>query len=133
MVRPALILTVAGAVACAASAALPWAHTGASSRSGFALARALDTVGFADTAPRRALVVAVALLPVLAASTWLAGALRRPRWVATLGAATASIAGIGGLVVLWSGIDAGIGARLGVALGLTTLAGAASLVRQETR
>ena len=133
MSRPALIVTVAGAVGCAAATALPWARSGTVTRSGYRLARVLDTLGFADTVPRRALVVAVALLPLLAALTWVAGALHRPLAVATLGAATALVAGIGGVVVLVSPVGVGLGPAVAVAAGATTLAGALALVRQETR
>lgn len=133
MPRPALVLTVAGAVACAGSVALPWVRSGRVVRSGYAMARVLDTLGFADEGVARIAVIAVAVLPALAALTWIAGSLHRPRIVATLGAATAVVAGIGGVVVLRSPVGVGIGPVAGVAAGAMTLAGAFALMRQETR
>lgn len=127
----ATVITVAGAATCAAAAALPWATTGEVTRSGYQLVQAADAAGLADRPMARALVVAVALLPVMAAGTWIAGSLHRRRVLATLGAAAGAVAGSSIAVVLSAPVGVGVGVYLAAAGVLATAVGLISLVRQE--
>ena len=90
------VVVAVGVVANAAlvgGAALPWHHSGARQRNAFALARVADDLGLVDTGPRRALLVAVYLLPLLAAFTLLAATLDRRR-VTGLFTAFAGVVGL---------------------------------------
>lgn len=127
----ATFLTVGGAVTCAGSAALPWATTGEATRSGYQLVRAADAAGLADAPLARALVVAVALLPVLAAGAWIAGSLHRRGALATLGAAAGLVAGSSVAVVLKAPVGVEVGVYLAAAGVVATAVGLISLVRQE--
>jgi hypothetical protein len=75
----------------AASAWLPWHRSGQVRRSGFALARIADSLGVVTGAPRRLLFVAVFLLPLLAASTFLAAALGSRRVTGLLACVTGTV------------------------------------------
>ena len=74
-------------------ASLPWHRSGSVVRNAFALARVADDLGLVDTGPRRALLVAVFLLPLLGALAMFAASVRRVR---VTGAFT-SLAGVVGL------------------------------------
>ncbi|HVM68027.1 MAG TPA: hypothetical protein VMU14_24330 [Acidimicrobiales bacterium] len=68
---------------------VPWARTGAVTRSAFGLVAALRSAGLLHGAPARALFAVVALVPGLTAATWVLWAARYRR----AAAATAVVAG----------------------------------------
>jgi len=115
-------------VLVAGSVFLPWASSGRATRSGLELAPLADRLGLADTALRRALVVAVAFLPGLAGAVWVAAGLRRPAWVATLGVVTA-VALTGGSDRVAGPLEADVGPWIATAAACITLTGAAQLAR----
>lgn len=123
--------TVAGAGLCALSAALPWVTTGSRTRNAFSLMRALDSAGLVAGGAARGLVVAVALLPVVAAGCWVAASLHRRRLLATLGGAAGAVALIGGVVVLRAPVGAGVGVYLALMGAALSFGGAVALMRQE--
>lgn len=126
-------MTVGGALLAAAAAGLPWATTGERTRNAFQLMRAVDSAGLAEGPGARTLIVATALLPALAAAAWVAASLRRPRLLATLGSGTGAIAMAGGVVVMRSPVEAGVGVYLALVAAALTMGGALALVRQEHR
>ena len=73
----ALVVIANGALVV--GAALPWHQSGSRVRNAFALARVADDLGLVDTGPRRVLLVAVFLVPLLAALTLLAATLDKRR------------------------------------------------------
>jgi hypothetical protein len=80
--RTTSVVVAIGVIASAAligGAALPWHQSGSRVRNAFALARVADDLGLVDTGPRRVLLVAVFLLPLLAALALLAMTLDRRR------------------------------------------------------
>jgi hypothetical protein len=87
-------------VVVAASAWLPWHRSGQVRRSCFALARIADSLGVVTGAPRRVLFVAVFLLPLLAASTFLAAAIGSRRSTGLLACATGIVGPASAAVVL---------------------------------
>ena len=74
-----------------AAAALPWHRSGAVRRTGFELARSVERAGLVTAGWQRALVVAVALLPLLAGAVLLALAAGRPRVGAGLTLASGAV------------------------------------------
>ncbi|MBV8960660.1 MAG: hypothetical protein JOZ37_04605 [Actinobacteria bacterium] len=117
-------LTVAGAIGVAVAPVLPWARTGRAARSGFALAHLAQRLGLAHTWPLKALLFAVALLPLLAAVVWTAAALEW-RWVMAALAAVAGGIAIAGAVIVWrSTVHALVGPPVGAVAGAAAVAGA---------
>jgi hypothetical protein len=122
--RGGAILAVAGTIGTAVAPVLPWARTGRSVRSGFALAHLAQRLDLATTGPMKALLVGVALLPLLAAAVWTAAALEWRRVMALLAAAAGGVA-IAGAVIVWrSPVDALIGPVVSVVAGAAAVAGA---------
>ena len=123
--------TVAGSAAVALAPVLPWAASGRTVRSGFALARLARSLGLASSWPGRAFFVAVALLPLLAALAWTAAWLGRRRVAAAAGGLSGGVAVVGALVVWQAPVQAGMGPAVSVVAGTIALAGALALVRTE--
>lgn len=71
---------------------LPWHRSGSVARDAFALARVSDQIGLVTGSTRRVLFVAVFLLPVLAATAFLAAAAGRRR---ITGVVTTTVGGVG--------------------------------------
>jgi hypothetical protein len=71
---------------------LPWHQSGLEERDAFALARVADEIGLVTGTTRRFLFVAVFLLPVLAAMSFLAAAAGRWR---VAGVMTSTVGGVG--------------------------------------
>lgn len=89
----ALVGAVAAAAATmAAVLLLPWHRSGDVVRNGAALAQSAAALGLIDTAPRRVLRVAVALLPLLAAGILTAAVARRGRLAGLLSIALGATA-----------------------------------------
>lgn len=120
--------SVVAATAVAGAAVLPWAASGAVSRSGYALARAVRTTGLADGAAPRMVTTGVLLLPLLASLTWIGAVLARSALVApaALAAGVLSVAG-GVLVLTTDGIDAEPGAAAAVMAGAVAALASACL------
>ena len=68
--RPLSLAAAAGSALVLAALWLPWVRTGADSRSAFALVSALRGAGLMTGAPAEALFAVVAVVPGLAAATW---------------------------------------------------------------
>ncbi|MCA1842146.1 MAG: hypothetical protein LC792_02960 [Actinobacteria bacterium] len=131
---PLAMAAAAGAVAVLVGTLLPWARSGRVTRSGFALAGSLRAAGFVDTPPRRALLVALQLTPVLVAAAWTAAVLRRPGLAAVLAVADGAI-GVGAAVVaLRVAHSHALGGAVATVLAgiATTGLGLAGLVRQRS-
>lgn len=113
-----------GALGTVLSLFLPWVRSGHADRSGFELARTVDTLGLARSLPLRSLLVAVWLTPLLAALCWTAAALHRPKSVATMAAATALVAGAGAVVVFsHRSLHERMGPWIAIVAGVTALVG----------
>jgi len=122
--RGATGLTVAGTVGAALAPVLPWARTGHTERSGFALAGLAHRLDLAHTWPLKALLFAVALLPLIAALVWTAAALEWRRIMATFAVLAGGVAVAGAVIVWRSSVDALVGPAVGTAAGATAIAGA---------
>jgi hypothetical protein len=122
--RVATGLTVAGTIGAAVAPVFPWARTGRTQRSGFALAHLAQRLGLAHTWPLKALLFAVALLPLFAAMAWTAAALEWRRVMATAAVCAGGVA-IAGAVIVWrSSVDALVGPGVGAGAGAAAVAGA---------
>lgn len=111
------MLVVTSAMACVATFFLPWARSGAARRSGFALARAVDAVGLADSLGLRVLLVAFWFAPALAAAAWTAAVLGRRRLAGLAAALVGCVSATAGLVVIVSG---GVVVEPGALAGIVT-------------
>ncbi|MDQ1401879.1 MAG: hypothetical protein QOG03_195 [Actinomycetota bacterium] len=114
-------LAVAAAAACALGAAGPWARSGSADRSGYRLLALASALRVHPTWAVRVGLVAIATLPALAAGAWIAAALQRDRWVATLALAASVVVLINSVAVLRSPLAL----RWGVALSIGAAAVAA--------
>src|SRR5947208_14412295 len=95
------VVAVASAIAIVAVAFFTsWHRSGHAHRNAFQLARALDRLGLVTGDARRALLVAVDVVPLLAALTVLAAIERRPRLTGALAVATGLIGLVASVVVL---------------------------------
>ena len=126
-----MAVAVAGSIGAAVAPVLPWARSGSAERSGFALAHLAQRLDLATTWPLKALLLGVALLPLLAAAVWTAAALQW-RWVvATLAGVTGGVA-IAGAVIVWrSSVVALIGPVVSVVAGAAAVAGAVWTATRE--
>jgi hypothetical protein len=117
-------MATVGALGVFVSALLPWGRSGQARRSGFELARTADSLDLATGIALRVLLVAAWFVPLLAAVTWTAAALRRPVAVALAAALTGGLCLAAVVVVaratvvrpeigLWTGMVAGIVALTG--------------------
>jgi hypothetical protein len=111
--------------------ALPWATTGATTRNGYALARAVDRAGLATGGWGRALVVALLLVPALAAAALVAWSLRRTGLVVTLVLAASAAVGSGGVVVLRAPVEPAFGVYIALAVSAGSLAAVAATRERE--
>jgi len=128
--RGATGLTVAGTIGAAVAPVLPWARTGRTERTGFALAHLAQRLGLAHSWPLKALLFGVALLPLVAAVVWTAAALEWRRVMATFAVLAGGVA-IAGAVIVWrSSVDALVGPVVGAGAGATAVAGAVWTVIQ---
>ena len=114
----AVVATVAAAVA----PALPFARSGSRVRSGYELVRTAGSVGVLEGAIGRVAVVALALLPLLAAGAFGAASLRRHRAVATLAVMAGIVTTAAGVAVHLAPISVEPGATVAAALGLGAIA-----------
>ena len=122
--RIATGLTVAGTMGTAVAPVLPWARTGRTERSGFALAHLAQRLDLAHSWPLKALLFAVVLLPMFAAVVWTAAALEWRRVMAAVAVVAGGVA-IAGAVIVWrSSVDALVGPVVGAGAGAAALAGA---------
>ena len=117
-------LTVTGTIGVAVAPVLPWARTGRTERSGFALAHLAQRLDLAHSWPLKGLLFAVILLPLFAAVVWTAAALEWRRVMAVL-AVVAGCVAIAGAVIVWrSSVHALVGPSLGAGAGAAAVAGA---------
>lgn len=123
-----MAVTVGATLAVLGAALLPWLRSGEARRSAFGLVRTAEALGVFEGWPRRVLLACWYLLPFFVATTWTAGALRRPLLVATLGATVGSMSVVAGLVVVVS-VRAEVGPVASVVAGTVALAGAIRLAR----
>lgn len=122
VVRALSSVAVGAAVAVVAAFFLPWARSGRAERSGFALARVVDTLGLADTFLLRGLLVAFWFSPLLVGLAWTAAALGRHRTAGALGACVGAVAVAGAILVFRAGaVEATAGTWVGIVTGLTAL------------
>ena len=112
------------AVVVAAVPALPFARSGARVRSGYALIRTAESAGFLDGAVGRAALVALAVLPLLAAGAFAAASLRRRVAVATLALMAGLIVTAAGAAVVLAPLHAEPGAALAIVAGGACMAAA---------
>jgi hypothetical protein len=131
--RPATAVTVVGAIGAAVAPFLPWARSGRAVRSGFALLHAAQRLQLATSGPMRTLLVAVALLPLLAAAVWTTAALEWRRVMAGFGAGAGVVAIVGAVVVWRSPVEPLVGPVVSVVAGAVAVIGAAWTVGQEMR
>ena len=125
---PAAWAAAVAAGALAVAGFLPWARSGAVSRSGYALARTVRDTGLADGALAGVVTAGVLVVPVLASAAWLAAALGGRAVVAAVVLAAGLLgAGAAGLVLASDAVDARWGAVVGMASALLAVAGAATL------
>lgn len=122
--RKATVLTVIGAIGAAVAPVLPWARTGRAERSGFALAGLAHRLDLASTWPLKALLVGVALLPLLAAAVWTAAALEWRRVMAVLAVVVGGVAIAGAAIVWRSSVHSLVGPVVGAGAGTAAVAGA---------
>lgn len=122
-----MVATVAGSIGVAAAALLPWAATGRTVRTGWALAATLHRLDFAGTTVLRAALVAFLFTPGLAAGACVAAFRSRPAQVCTLGALTGLVAEVAWVALRASPLEAQAGAHLAGVSGGVALAGAAVL------
>ena len=95
------LVAVASAIAVVVVAFLTsWHRSGRVHRNAFELGRALDRLGLVTGDARRALLIAVDVVPLLAALTVFAAVERWPRATGALAMATGAIALVASLVVL---------------------------------
>ena len=120
---------MAAAVAAAAVPALPFASSGARVRSGYELVRTVSSLGLVSGFAGRVALVALAVLPLLAAGASVAASLRRGLVVATL-TGMAGIVALGAGAVVWAATGGGSSPEVGppaavvagvVALGMAVL------------
>lgn len=116
-----------GAAGVALAAHLPWATTGGTTRTGWALAGTVHRLDLAHTAGLRAALIAFLFVPVLAAGAWVAAFSARPALVCTLGALSGLVAGTAWALVRASPLEAEVGAHLAATSGGVALAAAAVL------
>ena len=108
--------------------ALAFARTGARTRSGYELVRTAQSAGVLEGAVGRTAIVALALLPLLAAASLAAASLRRPLVVATLTfVAGCTSVGVGAAVLRAPSLEPLAGAAAAVVAGLGAVAAAIGL------
>jgi hypothetical protein len=121
-------VTVAAAVAAAASGFLPWTVSGTVTRTGFGTARSARLLGFGDEPLAGAALAGWFLVPALAGVTALAVLLRRDR----IGGAVAVVVGVAAVVaaaVVWrSPLATGVGVPLGALSGAGALGAGIGLI-----
>lgn len=120
---------MAAAVGAAAVPALPFATSGSRVRSGYELVRTAASAGVVSGFVGRTAVVALAVLPLLAAGASVAASLRR-RWaVATLTGMAGIVAFVAGAVVWRAPLaSTDVGAPASVAVGLVAVGAAAAVL-----
>ncbi len=118
---------MAGAIGVAAAAHLPWATTGRTMRTGWALAGTVHRLGLGDTGALRVVLIAFLFAPVLAAGAWAAAFAARPAAVCTLGALTGLVAEAAWVLVRAAPLQVEAGAHLAAASGGVSLVGAVVL------
>ncbi len=128
---PAALLVLTGAVAVA-STFLPWLRTGSVTRSSYQVVQAADRLEVVSGAPRVALAVGWAFLPLVAALGLLALTLGRVRMAASAGFAVGLAISTLAVLVKSAPRSGDAGATVGLASGLTLLA-AASATAWTTR
>lgn len=116
---------MAGCIGVAAAAVLPWAATGRTERTGWALAATLHRLDLGPTTGLRAALVAFVFTPVLAAGAWVAAVRSRPALVCTLGVLTGLVAEVAWVALRASPLEAQAGAHLALVSGGVALTGAA--------
>jgi hypothetical protein len=122
--RGATAVTVTGSIGAALAPVLPWARTGRAKRTGFALAQLAQRLHVASNRPMKALLIGIALLPLLGAVVWTAAALDWTRVMAGSAAGAGCVA-IAGAVIVWRApVDPLIGPVVGAVAGATAVAGA---------
>ena len=124
-------VAVVATVVSALAPALPFARSGSRVRSGYELVRTAGSIGVLEGAIGRMAVVALALLPLLAAGAFAAASLRRHRVVATLAVMAGIVTTGAGVAVHLAPISVEAGATVAVAVGLVAVA--AGIVTATTR
>lgn len=126
-------VTVGLAVTAAAVPLLPFSRSGARLRSGYELVRTAQSAGFLPGPIGRVAIVALAVLPLLAAAAFTAASLRRRVAVATLAAMAGVIVAAAGLAARRAPIGAEPGTGVAVVVGCaaigTAVAGATAALR----
>lgn len=129
----AALLAAVGAVGAPVALRVPtWSWSGEVRRNGYELARSLDRLGDVDTFARRALFVAVHLLPAFAALVVVALGFGRRRWagVAALASAGVSLTVAGVALAAGASTPAWLAT---LAVGVAALAGGALLLVSVAR
>lgn len=113
-------------MAAAVVPAAPFARSGTRVRSGYDLVRTAGSAGLLEGRVGRLAVVAIALLPLLAAGAVVAASLRGRRSVATLAVMVGLVSGGAGAMVVQAPVRAEVGATWAIVVGaVCVLAGAA--------
>lgn len=108
---------------------LPWARSGRAERSAFDLARTVDTLGLADSAAYRVLLVGFWMSPLLVGATWTVAVLGWRRTAGALCCTVGAVAAASALVVLRSSaVRPGTGSKLGIVVGMASLLAGVLLV-----
>ena len=126
-------MAVAGAVAVALAAFLPWAGSGDATRSSFELVQVAERLDVLDGRNRQLGAVLWYLLPAIVALVWLAATFERPVATAALSASVGVLAIGGAGVVVASPLKAEVGVPIAVVAGVAALAGAALIARERRR
>lgn len=121
------IAALGGSSVAAVALALPWGASGERWRSAYALIRLARELDIADGALSGTFAVCVALTPILAASAWVAAAVRWRKSTQLLTAAVAALTVVTAYAVLRSPLRVGAGLTIGVAAGVVTLVGVGTL------
>ena len=118
------------AAACAALVpALPFARSGSRVRSGYERVRTAESAGVLPGATGRIAIVALAILPLLAAGGLAAASLRRPKAVATLAVMAGLVVAVSGITVLRSPVTALVGGPAAIVVGLLCIGSGVAAVR----
>jgi hypothetical protein len=120
------VLTAAGA---AVVPALPFARSGSRVRSGYELVRTAESAGVLQGTIGRVALVALALLPLLAAAAFAAASLRWTNAVATLAVMAGFVVAGSGIAMLRSPVTALIGGPLSIVVGILGIGAGVAVLR----
>jgi len=130
---PGTLVTVAGAVAVAVAAFLPWGGSGEATRTSFELVQVAERLDLLQGRNRQVAAALWYLLPLVVALVWLAATFDRSVVVAVLGVVVGALAISGAAVVVSSPLKTQPGVPIAVLAGGTAVGGAALIALERRR